>query len=60
MKGWKRWLPGLQMLKRYEDAMRDGDRVYAVIKGIGSAVGGGVDAKPSANALPRAAEQPAT
>ncbi|MDD2804879.1 MAG: beta-ketoacyl synthase N-terminal-like domain-containing protein [Elusimicrobiales bacterium] len=32
------------VLKRLDDAVRDGDRVYAVIKGLGFAAGGGVDA----------------
>ncbi len=32
------------VLKRLDDALRDGDRVYAVIKGIGAASGGGADA----------------
>ncbi len=32
------------VLKRLDDALRDGDRVYAVIKGAGSATGGGCDA----------------
>ena len=31
------------VLKRLEDAEADGDRVYAVIKGLGSATGGGVE-----------------
>ncbi|RKZ44817.1 MAG: type I polyketide synthase, partial [Gammaproteobacteria bacterium] len=31
------------ILKRYDDARRDGDRIYSVIKGIGSANGGGAD-----------------
>jgi acyl transferase domain-containing protein/3-hydroxymyristoyl/3-hydroxydecanoyl-(acyl carrier protein) dehydratase len=31
------------VLKRLDDAVRDGDRVYAVIKGLGFASGGGVD-----------------
>lgn len=34
------------ILKRLEDAVRDGNRVYAVIKGLGFASGGGVD-KPA-------------
>jgi len=34
------------VLKRLDDAVRDGDRVYAVIKGLGFASGGGVD-KPA-------------
>jgi len=32
------------ILKRFEDAQRNGDRIYALIKGIGSAVGGQPDA----------------
>jgi acyl transferase domain-containing protein/3-hydroxymyristoyl/3-hydroxydecanoyl-(acyl carrier protein) dehydratase len=32
------------VLKRLDDAIRDGDTIYAVIKGIGAAAGGGVDA----------------
>lgn len=31
------------ILKRLDDAIRDGNRVYAVIKGLGFASGGGVD-----------------
>ncbi|MFA6004074.1 MAG: polyketide synthase [Elusimicrobiota bacterium] len=39
------------ILKRLDDAQRDGDRVYAVIKGLGFASGLGVDrAAPSASA----------
>ena len=32
------------ILKRLDDAERDGDRIYAVIQGLGAAGGGGVDA----------------
>ena len=47
------------VLKRLADAERDGDRVYAVIRGIGSAVGGptggpGPDAATHASSLMRA------
>lgn len=39
------------VLKRLDDALRDGDRVYAVIKGLGSATGGGCEqTAPSAAA----------
>lgn len=38
------------VLKRLDDAVRDGDRVYAVIKGMGFASGGGVDRPVSAQA----------
>ena len=39
------------MLKRLADAERDGDRVYAVIRGVGSASGGPPDgAAPDAAA----------
>lgn len=31
------------VLKRLDDALRDGDRVYAVIKGVGSSSGGGCE-----------------
>ncbi len=31
------------ILKRIDDATRDGDRIYAAIEGIGTAVGGGID-----------------
>ena len=38
------------VLKRLADALRDGDRIHAVIRGIGSAVGGGVDRLPTTSA----------
>ncbi len=41
------------VLKRLDDAVRDGDRVYAVLRGLGSA-GGGV--APGADAAPALAE----
>ncbi len=31
------------VLKRLEEAQRDGDRIYAVIRGVGSATGGRTD-----------------
>jgi len=43
------------ILKRHEDAIRDGDRIYSVIKGIGSANGGGADQiVPTTNAYQQA------
>ncbi|MGD9642349.1 MAG: beta-ketoacyl synthase N-terminal-like domain-containing protein [Elusimicrobiales bacterium] len=42
------------VLKRLDDAVRDGDRVYAVIKGLGFASGGGVDKAPAAQACSEA------
>jgi acyl transferase domain-containing protein/3-hydroxymyristoyl/3-hydroxydecanoyl-(acyl carrier protein) dehydratase len=33
------------VLKRHQDGERDGDRIYAVIRGIGAASGGGSDAR---------------
>ncbi len=33
------------VLKRLDDALRDGDRIYAVVRGIGSAGGGGIGAE---------------
>src|SRR5262245_25055411 len=51
------------VLKRHEDALRAGDRIYAVIKGVGSAVGGGIDtvcsAEAQASALRRACAEAA-
>jgi acyl transferase domain-containing protein/3-hydroxymyristoyl/3-hydroxydecanoyl-(acyl carrier protein) dehydratase len=38
------------ILKRHEDALRDGDKVYALIKGIGVATAGGCDTKPEQSA----------
>lgn len=47
-------LPGegaaAMVLKRLDRAITDGDRIYAVVKGIGSASGGGIDRKPSLDA----------
>ena len=31
------------ILKRHEDALRNGDRIYSIIKGLGAANGGGAD-----------------
>lgn len=46
------------ILKRYEDAKRDGDRIYSVIKGIGAATGGGADLNiPTASAYQQAFHQ---
>ena len=33
------------ILKRHEDAIRDGDKVYSIIKGFGAASAGGCDEK---------------
>ncbi len=38
------------ILKRHEDALRDNDTVYALIKGIGVASAGGCDARPDQTA----------
>jgi acyl transferase domain-containing protein len=46
---------GAVVLKRLEDARRDGDRIYAVVTGIGVAGGGGVERSgPEAPAVTRA------
>ena len=42
------------VLKRLDDAQRDGDRVYAAVKGLGFASGGGVD-RPAPGAAAYAA-----
>jgi len=39
---------GAVILKRLDDAERDGDRIYAVVKGVGAASGSGVSAYLSA------------
>lgn len=31
------------VLKRHDDALRDGDKIYALIKGVGTATAGGID-----------------
>ncbi|MEE4254072.1 MAG: beta-ketoacyl synthase N-terminal-like domain-containing protein [Desulfuromusa sp.] len=35
------------VLKRLEDARQDGDRIYAIINGVGSAIGGAIDSSTS-------------
>ena len=50
------------VLKRLDQALADGDRVYAVVRGIGAASGGGIDAGTPAieayrRALDRAAQE---
>ncbi|MBX3177545.1 MAG: type I polyketide synthase [Candidatus Hydrogenedentes bacterium] len=47
------------VLKRLADAEADGDRVYGVIRGIGSAAAGGVDAPLSAEACRAALDRAA-
>jgi acyl transferase domain-containing protein/3-hydroxymyristoyl/3-hydroxydecanoyl-(acyl carrier protein) dehydratase len=39
------------VLKRHEDAIRDGDKVYALIKGVGTGSAGGCDNKPEQSAM---------
>ncbi len=39
------------VLKRHEDALRNGDKIYALIKGIGVASAGGCDVKPDQSAM---------
>jgi len=43
------------VLKRLDDAVRDGDRVYAVIRGVGAATGAGIDRPAPGRAGVRAA-----
>jgi len=46
------------VLKRLDDAVRDGDRVYAVVRGVGAATGPAVDsAEPDPDALDSAARR---
>ncbi|HEY9720825.1 MAG TPA: beta-ketoacyl synthase N-terminal-like domain-containing protein, partial [Oscillatoriaceae cyanobacterium] len=45
------------VLKRLEDAERDGDRIYAVLRGVGAASGGGVDEPLSVDAYTTALER---
>ena len=46
------------VLKRLEDALRDGDRVYAVVRGLGAASSDGADKRlPSSEAYVRALER---
>ena len=41
------------ILKRLEDAQQDGDRIYAIIRGVGTAVGGEIEAVLPASAACR-------
>ena len=57
-------LPGegavAMVLKRLDQALADGDRVYAVVRGIGAASGGGIEAgAPSIDAYRRALDRAA-
>ncbi len=46
------------VLKRLEEAQRDGDRIYAVLRGIGSATGGSSELRhPNADAVSRALQR---
>ena len=46
------------VIKRLDRAIKDGDRIYSVIKGIGGASGGGVDSpRPSQDAYTRSLER---
>ncbi|MDF1580748.1 MAG: beta-ketoacyl synthase N-terminal-like domain-containing protein [Desulfuromonadales bacterium] len=46
------------ILKRLDDARQDGDRIYAVIGGVGSAIGGGAEStSPEQQAYTRAIER---
>ena len=48
------------VLKRLDQALADGDRVYAVVRGIGAASGGGIEAgAPAMEAYQRALERAA-
>ncbi|MHB9007572.1 MAG: beta-ketoacyl synthase N-terminal-like domain-containing protein [Limisphaerales bacterium] len=59
------WVPGegavALVVKRLDDARRDGDRIYAVIRGIGSASGGEIgglgEGRPAGGEAARAALQ---
>jgi PfaB family protein len=46
------------ILKRYDDALQDGDRIYSVIKGLGAAGGEGSKGKlPAASSFEKAVER---